>query len=120
MPVIVAPPAAAPAILAQPRSAEQQARLAALAQALGRAHALHRLCNGPADDRWRRPMQRLLAVEHATPALRDRLTLSFNAGFAAQGVHRRCDSAARAALGEAAAQGRDLARGLAAEPGDTP
>ena len=112
---VTAPPAPVPAVLAQPRSSEAQARLAALAEALGRAHALHRLCAGPADDRWRAPMQRLLAVEHATPALRDRLTLSFNAGFAAASVHRRCDAGARAALSQAAAQGRDLARGLASD-----
>ena len=65
-------------------------------------------------------MQRLLAVEHATPALRDRLTLSFNAGFAAEAAHRRCDAGARTALAEAAIQGRDLARGLASDPADQP
>ncbi|MBE7216980.1 MAG: TIGR02301 family protein [Caulobacteraceae bacterium] len=114
--IVQAPPVAAAPL----RSADEQARLGALAEALGRAHALHRLCAGPADDRWRAPMQRLLEAEHATPALRDRLVLRFNAGFA--GVRaRRCGPASRAELAQAAAQGRDLARGLAgAAPAGSP
>ena len=89
-------------------------RLAALAEALGRAHALHRLCTGPEDDRWRAPMQRLLAVEHATPALRARLVSRFNAGYAEGARRPACDAAARDELAVVAARGRDLARGLAA------
>ncbi len=110
MPVIaLAPPA--PIAASALRSPDEQARLGALAETLGRAHALHRLCVGPQDDRWRGPMQRLLEVEHATPALRDRLTLRFNAGYAGV-TTRRCGPASRAELARVAARGRDLARDL--------
>ncbi len=131
---------AAPALLmsaavaaAAPRPLDEQARLAELAELLGRAHALHRLCAGSEDARWRRPMQRLLEVERPSPALRDRLVKRFNAGFSRAGAdHRRCDAAARAALAQTAARGRDAAAALApardpaagaaleATPGPTP
>lgn len=113
--------AAAPAAPAAPRSLDEQARLAMLAEVLGRAHALHRLCAGPEDARWRRPMQRLLEVERPTPALRERLVARFNLGFARAGAdHRRCDAGARAALAETAGRGRDLAAALEPAPGATP
>lgn len=109
--LLLATPGPAPG---DPRPPEAQARLADLAEALGRAHALHRLCAGPEDARWRAPMQRLLALERPTPALRDRLVTRFNAGFAEAGArHHACDDGSRAALAEAAARGRDLARGFA-------
>lgn len=112
--------AAAPApATAPPRSPAEQDRLAALAQALGRAHALHRLCAGPADDRWRGAMQRLLAAERPSPALRERLATRFNAGFAEAGAaHHGCGADTRDALAQAAAEGRDLARGLAGATGE--
>ena len=123
-------PVAAPALLLSaavaaaapaPRSLDDQARLADLAQVLGRAHQLHRLCAGPTDARWRRPMQRLIEVEHPSPALRDRLVERFNAGFAQAGAeHHRCDADARAALAQTAGRGRDLAAALVPAPTSTP
>ena len=87
------------AAAAPPRTPAEQARLTQLAQALGRVHALHRLCTGPQDDLWRSRMGRMLDVEKADPALRQRLTDSFNAGFEAGGAGlTACSPSARAEL----------------------
>jgi uncharacterized protein (TIGR02301 family) len=109
--VLIAAPQAAP-----PRSPVEQAQLVALAESLGRAHALHRLCTGAADDLWRSRMGRMLIVERPDPGLRQRLVDGFNAGFGqgAQGLSA-CTPDARSALQDmelrAAIQARSLAHG---------
>ena len=100
-----------------PRSAADQAHLTALADALGHAHALHRLCTGPADDLWRSRMGKLLDAERPDPGLRQRLTDAFNTGFAAgKDAFSECSLQSRTALSEAerraAAEARTLATPL--------
>ena len=105
---------------APPRTPAEQARLTGLAQALGRVHALHRLCAGESDDLWRSRMGRLLQIETPDAAFRQRLTDSFNAGFAAAGgAYKACSLDSRAALTEAQRAAASAARELAG-PSATP
>lgn len=100
---------------APPRSPAEQARLTALASALGRAHALHRLCTGPADDLWRARVGKVLDVEKPDPALRQRLVDAFNAGFASGGEgFTACSPQSRDALADAERDAAEQARRLAA------
>ena len=98
-----------------PRSPGEQARLTALASALGRAHALHRLCTGPADNLWRSRVDKVLEVEKPDPVLRQRLVDSFNAGFEGGNAgFTTCSPESRAALAEAEQDAAEQARRLAA------
>jgi uncharacterized protein (TIGR02301 family) len=86
-----------------------------LAYALGQAHALRRLCAGPADATWYGRMQRLVGQEAADEASRRQLVESFNAGYAAgQSEFPVCSRRSRAAERATAAHGRTLAEALAA------
>ena len=97
------------------RSQEERAALTALAGGLGRAHALRQLCEGPQDDRWRAAMSRMLATEKPDPELRQRLTDSFNAGFAGAGKdYAACSPESRQALGKAVRAAAEPARRLGA------
>ena len=99
---------------APPRSPAEQARLTALASALGRAHALHRLCAGPADDLWRSRVGKVLDGEKPDPAFRQRLTDSFNAGFeAGTAAFTACSPQSREALADAEHTAAEQARRLA-------
>jgi uncharacterized protein (TIGR02301 family) len=114
---------AAPLALAlfQPASAQPERRPGAerqtvvrLAYVLGEAHALRRLCTGPADATWYVRMQHLLAEESTSDASRRQLVDSFNAGFASsQAEFQACGPRSQAAEHEVAEQGRVLALQLA-------
>lgn len=83
-----------------------------LSEALGRQHYLRTLCRGEDDQTWRLRMSRLLDVEAAGPAERDRLTAAFNRGFTAlRGAYPECGAPARDA---AAANAREAGRLAAA------
>jgi uncharacterized protein (TIGR02301 family) len=93
--------------------AERQA-VVRLAYVLGEAHALHRLCAGPADATWYDRMQRLLSQEATDEVSRRQLVESFNAGFAArQSEFPACSPRSQAAEQAVAQQGRALASELA-------
>ena len=105
--------AATPA-MAQDRTEGQRASLVALSRILGESDALHRTCEGGWDDRWATRMDRLVDAEQPDDELAARMRAGFKAGFAeGRQRHAACDEAARLALGQAAARGRDLAAGLA-------
>jgi len=98
------------------RPPEQRQALLDLAYTLGRAHALHRVCAGSADDTWRGRMQKLLEVEAPPDALKTELTNSFNAGFATEeGRNKDCKTAAGLEA-DVARRGAELARRLAGAP----
>ena len=87
-----------------------------LAYALGEAHALHRLCAGPADATWYTRMQRLEAQEAADEAARRQLVDSFNAGYAArQSQFVVCSRRSRATERLVAEHGAALAQRLAGQ-----
>jgi uncharacterized protein (TIGR02301 family) len=89
-----------------------------LAYTLGEAHALQRLCAGPADATWYARMQRLIAQEAYDASSRRQLVDSFNAGFAASsGEYTACSRRSRGAEAAVAERGRALAEQLAA-PGE--
>ncbi len=102
--------------VAQPqvRTLEQRQALLDLAYTLGRAHALHRLCAGPADDTWRSRMQRLLEVEAAPGALKTELTNSFNTGFSTEAARSKDCKMATGLEAAVAHHGAELARRLSA------
>jgi uncharacterized protein (TIGR02301 family) len=96
------------------RPGADRAMVVQLAYVLGEAHALHRLCAGPADGLWYGRMQRLEAEEAADAASRRQLTDAFNAGFAArQAQFIACSRRSRQAEGVVAGRGEALARRLA-------
>jgi len=95
------------------RTAEQRQSLLDLAYLLGQAHALHRICAGPADNTWRGRMERLMEVEASNPAQNARLTERFNEGFDSREAQVRDCPAARAAEAALAAHGAALSRRLA-------
>ncbi len=101
--------AAAPA----PRTPEQQQVLVDLAYSLGQAHALHRICAGPADNTWRARMERMLEVEAPGEAQKTRLTDSFNAGFGSRPAQAKDCKVAAAAESAIARRGAALSRRLA-------
>lgn len=94
------------------RTADQRQTLADLAYALGQAHALHRVCAGPADDTWRGRMAKLLEVEAPAEVLKAQLTESFNAGYSAEDGRAKDCKAAAGLEADVARRGRDLARRL--------
>ena len=97
-----------------PRTADEQTRLTALATALGRAHALHRLCTGASDDLWRSRVGKVLEVEKPDPVLKQRLVDAFNAGFAGANTDfTACWQESREALAEAERDAAGQARRLA-------
>ena len=100
------------------RSPQARGALVQLAYDLGEAHALHRLCAGPADATWYGRMQQLEAQEAADEGFRRRLVDSFNAGFAAgSSEFPACSPQSRAAERAVAARGSTLAQQLAADAG---
>jgi uncharacterized protein (TIGR02301 family) len=105
---LAGPAGAAPAV----RTGEQRQALLDLAYVLGQAHALHRVCAGPADDTWRGRMERLLETEAPPEALKASLTESFNAGYSAEDGRARDCKAAAGLEAEVARRGRELARRL--------
>ena len=85
-----------------------------LAYTLGEAHALHRLCAGPADATWYARMQRLEDEEAVDEGSRRQLAEAFNAGFSARLTQfTGCSHRSRAAERQVAAKGAELARHLA-------
>ncbi len=100
------------------RSPQAREALVQLAYDLGEAHALHRLCAGPADATWYTRMQQLQAQEAADEGFRRRLVESFNAGFGAESSEfPACTLQSRAAERAIAARGAALAQQLAADGG---
>ncbi len=108
--------ALATSALAEPpvRTPEQRQVLIDLARVLGQAHALHRVCAGPADDTWRARMGRLLEVEAPSETLKAKLTESFNTGFASKEAQAKDCKAATVAEQAVAQKGAALSRRLAA------
>lgn len=105
---------AGPALADPPvRTPEQRQVLIDLAHVLGQAHALHRICAGPADDTWRARMGRLLEVEAPSETLKARLTESFNAGFASKEAQAKDCKAAAEAEQAVSRKGAELSRRLA-------
>ena len=107
--------AAAPPARAQERGPGDQQALADLARVLGESHALRQACAGDQDQTWRDRMQALLRVEAPGDALKTRLAVAFNSGFA---TGRRgfpgCGEASRAEAARIAARGETLAIRLGA------
>ena len=96
------------------RSGAERQVVVQLAYALGEAHALHRLCAGPADATWYGRMQRLEVEEGGDDAGRRQLVEAFNAGYAARdGEFPNCSRRSRAAERAVAERGATLARRLA-------
>jgi uncharacterized protein (TIGR02301 family) len=103
---------AAPA-LAQERNPAERQLLVDLANVLGESHALRQTCEGPGDMFWRSRMQEMLRVEAADQAFVNRLTLSFNAGYAAgQAGFPACDAGLKAEARRIALRGRQLSARL--------
>ena len=82
----------------------------ALAEVLGKSHAIRVVCNGRNDQYWRRYMLRLLELEAPYQGgLRRSMVNGFNAGFSwGSDLHPVCDSNAVSAEKTYAAEGRDL------------
>jgi uncharacterized protein (TIGR02301 family) len=92
----VAAPAPAPAETALQPPYEPQ--LMRLAEIMGALHYLRTLCRAPETGAWRREMQALLDSEAAGGERRERLTQSFNRGYAGfEQTHRSCTPAAQMA-----------------------
>ncbi|MHA7898972.1 MAG: TIGR02301 family protein [Henriciella sp.] len=86
----------------------------ALAEVLGKAHAIRVACNGRNDQYWRSYMLRLLELEAPYQGgLRRSLVNGFNAGFSwGSDLHPVCDGNAVNAEKAFAAEGRDLSARL--------
>ena len=86
----------------------------ALAEVLGKAHAIRVTCNGQNDQYWRTYMLRLLELEAPYQGgLRRSLVNGFNAGFSwGSDLHPVCDGNAVNAEKAYAAEGRDLSAKL--------
>ncbi len=96
------------------RSPVERQTLVQLAYVLGEAHALHRLCAGPADATWYARMERLEREEGADESFRRQLVESFNSGFAySQAAFPDCGRPSQAAERQAAERGSALAHRLA-------
>ena len=96
------------------RSQDYFRDVTALAEVLGKAHAIRVVCNGRNDQYWRSYMLRLLELEAPYQGgLRRSLVNGFNAGFSWGGdMHRVCDGSAANAEKAYAAEGRDLSARL--------
>lgn len=97
-----ATPPAAPAPATPAPAAVQRApyepQLLRLAEIMGALHYLRTLCRAPETGAWRREMQALLDAEATGGERRERLTQSFNRGYAGfEQTHRTCTDAARLA-----------------------
>lgn len=86
-----------------------------LSDTLGKAHAMRVVCNGNADQYWRRYMVSLLELEAPFEGgLRRSMINSFNAGFStARSENPVCDDGATSAEKAYAAEGRALTNKLA-------
>lgn len=95
----------------------------ALAEVLGKSHAIRVVCNGRNDQYWRSYMLRLLELEAPYQGgLRRSLVNGFNAGFSwGSDLHPVCDGNAETAEKAYAAEGRDLSARLVQSniPGDS-
>ena len=93
-PATPAPPVIPQAALQPP----YEPQLLRLAEIMGALHYLRTLCQASETGAWRREMQALLDAEAAGGERRERLTQSFNRGFAGfEQTHRSCTPAARMA-----------------------
>lgn len=105
--------AAATPALAQERTPAERQVMVDLAYVLGESHALRQTCEGSADMFWRSRMEEMLRVEAADQAFVNRLTLSFNSGFAAgQAGFPACDAGLKTEAKRIAARGRALSARL--------
>ena len=103
---------AAPAA-AQDRSPAARRTLVDLAYVLGQSHGLALACDGQTQT-WRARMARLRELEAPDVAFDRQLVSGFNTGFLdVQTRYPGCSPAARRAMGQVAARGRDLARVVA-------
>ncbi|MEC7291424.1 MAG: TIGR02301 family protein [Pseudomonadota bacterium] len=96
------------------RSQDYYRDVTALAEVLGKAHAVRVACNGRNDQYWRSYMLRLLELEAPYQGgLRRSMVNGFNAGFSwGNDLHRVCDGAAANAEKAYAAEGRDISARL--------
>jgi uncharacterized protein (TIGR02301 family) len=99
--------------LAQERAPAERQVLTDLAYVLGQSHALRQTCEGSGDMLWRSRMEELLKVEAADQGFANRLTLSFNSGYAAgQASFPACDATLKAEAKRIAQRGRTLSARL--------
>ena len=99
--------------LAQERAPAERQVMVDLAYVLGESHALRQTCAGSADMFWRSRMEEMLRVEAADQGFVNRMTLSFNSGFAAgQAGFPACDAGLKAEARRIAARGRELSARL--------
>lgn len=96
------------------RSQDYFRDVTALAEVLGKAHAIRVVCNGRNDQHWRSYMLRLLELEAPYQGgLRSSLVNGFNAGFSfGSDLHRVCNGSAINAEKAYAEEGRDLSARL--------
>lgn len=96
------------------RSQDYFRDVTALAEVLGKSHAIRVVCNGRNDQYWRSYMLRLLELEAPYQGgLRRSLVNGFNAGFSwGSDLHPVCDGNAVNAEKAFAAEGRDLSARL--------
>jgi len=96
------------------RSQDYFRDVTALAEVLGKAHAVRVVCNGRNDQYWRSYMLRLLELEAPYQGgLRRSMVNGFNAGFSwGSSLHPACDGDAATAEKAYAAEGRDLSARL--------
>jgi uncharacterized protein (TIGR02301 family) len=109
---IVLAACAAPAFAQERNPAERQV-MVDLAYVLGESHALRQTCEGSGDMFWRSRMEEMLRVEAADQGFVNRMTLSFNSGFAAgQAGFPACDAQLKAEARRISARGRELSARL--------
>ena len=96
------------------RSQDYFRDVTALAEVLGKAHAIRVVCNGRNDQYWRSYMLRLLELEAPYQGgLRRSMVNGFNAGFSwGSDLHPDCDGSAVNAEKAYAREGRDLSARL--------
>ena len=98
----------------QVQSQDYYRDVTALAEVLGKSHAIRVACNGRNDQYWRSYMLRLLELEAPYQGgLRRSMVNGFNAGFSfGSDLHPACDGSAVNAEKAYAAEGRDLSARL--------
>jgi len=97
-------------VTAQDRAPAARQALVDLANVLGQSHAIRQACSKKKDFTWRDRMERLLRVEAADQALRNRLVNAFNDGFgSAQASYPTCGEKAKADAARLAQRGEALA-----------
>jgi len=102
------------AAVAQDREPAERQLLVDLAYALGEAHALRQVCQGPTDQYWRERMMMVSQTEAADAEFDGRMSSAFNRGYAARSAqHPTCSIESRRDELAVVRKGEGLARRLA-------